>query len=323
MTISNKPPGIDKLPPKVHGRQPVLCRQVHEASSLIEELDVWLHNQSIRACLGHFRESSVEIGGTSHLKELKPYRQRLCRDFCSLQHVRFRASAEYTWQPEESDPTDPRNGLREQFQTLADEVYGEVGNPRGIATRPRKAGDEPAPNRIGSKSEDDGDGRGRLFGGQDLSCVWGHDDMNLERNQFGRKSGEPVELPLGISVFNYEVAILDVTEVTQSLTEGLARLGISGQVLPQPAYSSDLVRLLGVRGDRPPNRRAAEKCDELTPPHAMPPITWLPEYQMADHSAKAIAASRSAGASGVCLGCAPCQGGALQWVQLPPGNRSS
>jgi hypothetical protein len=23
------------------------------------------------------------------------------------------------------------------------------------------------------------------------------------------------------------------------------------------------------------------------------------------------------------IGCAPCQGGALQWVQLPPGNRSS
>src|SRR5262245_8928763 len=118
----------------------------------------------------------IDGTGTCTLSDTQP-----CR-LLPLQHVRFRASSEYTWQPEESDPTDPRNGLREQFQTLADEVYGEVGNPRGIATRPRKAGDEPAPNRIGSKSEDDGDGRGRLFGGQDLSCVWGHDDINLERN---------------------------------------------------------------------------------------------------------------------------------------------
>ena len=101
-------------------------------------------------------------------------------------------------------------------------------------------------------------------------CDWGHDDINLERNQFGRKSGEPVELPLGISVFNHEVATLDVTEVTQSLTEGLARLGTRGQVLPQPAYSSDLGRLLGVRGDRPPNRRAAEEADELSPSHLPP-----------------------------------------------------
>src|SRR5262245_63872660 len=114
MTISNKPPGIDKLPPKLHGRQPVLCRQVHEASSLIEELDVWRHNQSIRACLGHFRESSVEIGGTLRLKELQPRPQRPCRHFCSLQHVLFRAFAEGTRLPEDSDLTDPWNGLREQ-----------------------------------------------------------------------------------------------------------------------------------------------------------------------------------------------------------------
>ena len=38
----------------------------------------------------------------------------------------------------------------------------------------------------------------------------GHDDINLERNQFGRKSGVPLELPLGISVFNDDVAALDV-----------------------------------------------------------------------------------------------------------------
>ena len=56
------------------------------------------------------------------------------------------------------------------------------------------------------------------------------DDINLERNQFGRKSGEPLELPLGISVFNHDVAALDVTEVTQSLEEGVAQVGASGQV---------------------------------------------------------------------------------------------
>ena len=56
-------------------------------------------------------------------------------------------------------------------------------------------------------------------------CASGHDDINLERNQFGRKSGEPLDLPLGISVFDHDVAALDVTEVTQSLTEGLAQVG--------------------------------------------------------------------------------------------------
>src|SRR5215831_6350128 len=36
-SIGHKAPGIDKLPHIVHGRQPVLCRQVHEASSFIKE----------------------------------------------------------------------------------------------------------------------------------------------------------------------------------------------------------------------------------------------------------------------------------------------
>ena len=52
-------------------------------------------------------------------------------------------------------------------------------------------------------------------------CASGHDDINLERSQFGRESGEPLELPLGISVFDHDVAALDVAEVTQSLAEGL------------------------------------------------------------------------------------------------------
>ena len=57
------------------------------------------------------------------------------------------------------------------------------------------------------------------------SDLEGHDDINLERNQFGRKSGELLGLPLGRSVFDHEVATLYVTEVTQSLTEGLCQVG--------------------------------------------------------------------------------------------------
>ncbi len=47
----------------------------------------------------------------------KPHPQRPCRDFCSLQHVLFRAFGQATWLPEDSDPTDPQNGLLELFQT--------------------------------------------------------------------------------------------------------------------------------------------------------------------------------------------------------------
>jgi hypothetical protein len=63
-----------------------------------------------------------------------------------------------------------------------------------------------------------------------LGCASCQDDINLEGNHFRRESGEPLELPLGISVFDHDVATLDVTEVTQSLKEGLSQVGKSGQV---------------------------------------------------------------------------------------------
>ena len=54
--------------------------------------------------------------------------------------------------------------------------------------------------------------------------------MRSVRNQFGRKSGDPIELPLGIPVCNHGVVALDVTEVTQSLEEGVTQVGGRGQV---------------------------------------------------------------------------------------------
>ena len=150
--------------------------------------------------------------------------------------------------PEDSDPTDPRNGLLELFQTLNDQLRGEDGRPRDITARPRKAGDEPVRNRIANTSEDNGQGPGRLLGGQSGGCAsCGHDHINLERNQFGRKSGEPLDLPLGISVFDHNVSALDVTEVTQAVKESLCQVGGSGPVERKVAYSSDLGRLLGLR----------------------------------------------------------------------------
>src|SRR5436309_8047135 len=111
------------------------CRQVHEASSLAVEDGASQHSQSARARPRHVREGPVEVLRPSRLNELKPHPQRSCRDVRSLQHVLFRAFAHTTWLPEESNPTDSRNGLLELVQTLTDKLPGEVGQPRDIAAR--------------------------------------------------------------------------------------------------------------------------------------------------------------------------------------------
>ena len=87
---------------------------------LSEEPVAWQHSQSTRARAAHVREGPGEFVRTSRLNELKPHPQRPCRDVCSRQHFFVRAFAEGTWHQEDCDPIDPRNGLLEQFQTLAD-----------------------------------------------------------------------------------------------------------------------------------------------------------------------------------------------------------
>ena len=139
----------------------------------------------------------------------------------------------------------------ELLQTLADELRSEVGQPGEIAARARKAGDEAVRNRIRGRAEDNGQGPRRVLGGQGDGCAsTGHDDINLERDQFGPKSGEPLQLPLGISVFDHDVAAVDVTEATQSLKKGLLLVRVSGQPVRQIAYSRDLRRLLGLYRER-------------------------------------------------------------------------
>ena len=128
-------------------------------------------------------------------------------------------------------------------------LRGEEGQPCDIAARPGKAGDESASNRIASSREDNGEGPGRLLVSQGGGCGSGQDDINLERNQFGRESGEPLELPLVKSVIDHDVAALDVAEVTQSLKEGLSQ-GVSGQATRQEAYSRDLGCLLRLDRER-------------------------------------------------------------------------
>ena len=52
------------------------------------------------------------------------------------------------------------------------------------------------------------------MGGQGSRCISDNDNINFERDQFGRKRGEPLVYAFGISVFDGEVAALDVTELT-------------------------------------------------------------------------------------------------------------
>ena len=57
-------------------------------------------------------------------------------------------------------------------------------------------------------------------------------------------------MPLGIAEFDPDVPALDITEVMQSLEEGLQRVGAGGSVARQDANSNRPGRLLRLGGKR-------------------------------------------------------------------------
>jgi len=65
----------------------------------------------------------------------------------------------------------------------------------------------------------------------------------------------------------------DVAEVSQPLPKRLDVVLVGrGNDAENETNPRDFRLRLCRGGERPPDRCAAEKCDELTPPHAIPPI---------------------------------------------------
>ena len=60
------------------------------------------------------------------------------------------------------------------------------------------------------------------------SCC--HDDINLETHQLGRKLGEPIRLPLRISVLDGDVLSFDVATLAQSQPNCLGTGGVSSWI---------------------------------------------------------------------------------------------
>ncbi len=155
--------------------------------------------------------------------------------------------------------TEAGNSPLELLQTFSDQVWNEQGQPGDIATGLRKAGDQPVRHRIGSSSEDDWEGSRRLLGGQRGGCTARSDDeINRARDQLGCKSGESLQLSLGISILEHHVATLEVAEVTESLTESFVQVGGRSQAGCQVAQSSDPRARLPLGGERPADEAASQ-----------------------------------------------------------------
>src|SRR4029453_16669878 len=176
---------------------------------------------------------------------------------------------------QEGDPVDARRNLLEQLHPPAGHRRLYKSETGDVAARPREARDEAAADRIGNGRENDGDGvrllqqRGRGGGGVRKKNLGLQGDELLRESLPRLRVGgcRPASVDPG-------VAALRPPELLESLPEcrdhSLCLRVVLGKA-HQHTNAPHPVRLLRARSERPRHHRAAEKGDELAPPHVLLP----------------------------------------------------
>jgi hypothetical protein len=86
-------------------------------------------------------------------------------------------------------------------------------------------------------------------------------------DQFGRKIGKPLDLPFSGPKLDGHILTFHVTQFVEPLPECIKKMSTGRQgARPENSYAGQF-RLLRGRRERPHDRGAPQKRDELAPPH--------------------------------------------------------
>ena len=141
----------------------------------------------------------------------------------------------------------------------------------GVAARPRQAFDEAGADRIGDDREHDRHRAGRLQQRPHGRAARGQDHVRRERGQFRRVFANVVGAACGPAIVDPHVLPDDPAQLLQHVQERRhadLHFRIVCDLGREHANPPHAVALLRARPERPSGYRAAEKRDEIAPPHA-------------------------------------------------------
>jgi hypothetical protein len=115
--------------------------------------------------------------------------------------------------PDDGNARKPGNDLLEELQALGACLAHHDCEPGDVAARMREARHVAAADRVGMAREYDRNCRGRSLGGRGVDRRRRKDDIDLEPDEFFRQIVEPIEPPLGPTVFDGDVVALDPAQI--------------------------------------------------------------------------------------------------------------
>src|SRR5262249_62330883 len=102
--------------------------------------------------------------------------------------------------PECSHANQPGNDVSEQLQALGDQFRAEKGRPPNVTAWPPEACDQFVAHRVGHDTCDDWDGVRRLLSCEGCRSAPSDKYIDLQSNQFSRQRGEPIRVPIPVSL---------------------------------------------------------------------------------------------------------------------------
>src|SRR5687768_404658 len=111
------------------------------------------------------------------------------------------------------------NGFLEDIEPLSAEISVNSRRSSDVSTRPGETRDNTQLHQIICIGSNDGDRAGRSLCSKNRRRARRHNDIHAEIDQFCCKLRKPVNLTLGPSVLYDDVLSLNITGLSQTLTE--------------------------------------------------------------------------------------------------------
>ena len=171
----------------------------------------------------------------------------------------------------ECDAGDAGRHLLEQLDPFAGHARLQVRESGGVAARTRQARHEALGDRLADPGEHDRNGARRLLCPDQSQGGIGQDQVRRKAQQF--RGGGPCPLGIGNTppVIDREIATDRPSQLVEALLKRRDAAAGLRVVLGQHHQHADAAHAIGrlrARGERP-GRRAAEKGDEIPPPHSI------------------------------------------------------
>src|SRR2546425_1771639 len=173
--------------------------------------------------LGHGLHPALLCGGEHALDVLRPSDLERVSRQSELLRGRLGGSPTHLASaariPQQCDPAHPWNDLRQQLQSLGDELGVLKRQPGDIPAGPGKALDEAEREGLVNDRHDDLDGCGRLLDGANGLRSRGHDDVHGQCDELRRDPREVLGLAIAPPRFDQDVLALEPAQVAEPFPE--------------------------------------------------------------------------------------------------------